>query len=69
MLELSPKTNLLEETVRYLENVRESIDSGMPEDLYTIDLNGACGALGSITGESVGEDLINEIFSRFWMGK
>ena len=61
--------NLLEEAVRYLENVRESIDSGMPEDFYTIDMNGAYGALGGITGESVGEDLVDEIFSRFCMGK
>ena len=47
----------------------ESIDSGMPEDVYTIDLMDAYSALGRITGEEVGEDLINEIFSRFCMGK
>ena len=52
-----------------LKKVVGSIESGMPEDFYSIDLMDAYEALGSITGESVGEDLINEIFSKFCMGK
>lgn len=52
-----------------MEKVIESIDSGMPEDFYSIDLMDAYESLGSITGESVGEDLVNEIFSKFCMGK
>ncbi len=52
-----------------IEKVIESIDSGMPEDFYSIDLMDAYESLGSITGESVGEDLVNEIFSKFCMGK
>ncbi len=52
-----------------MKKVIESIDNGMPEDFYSIDLMDAYEALGSITGEEVGEDLINEIFSRFCMGK
>ena len=52
-----------------MEKVIQSIDDGMPEDFYSIDLMDAYEALGSITGESVGEDLINEIFSKFCMGK
>lgn len=52
-----------------MKKVMESIDNGMPEDFYSIDLMDAYEALGSITGEEVGEDLINEIFSRFCMGK
>ena len=59
----------LEEAVRYLEKVEESIRLQLPEDFYTIDLSGAFTALGEITGESVREDLIHEIFSRFCMGK
>ena len=47
----------------------ESISLGLPEDFYSIDLMSAYEALGAILGESVGEDLVNEIFSRFCMGK
>lgn len=49
--------------------MKESICSGMPEDFYSIDLIDAYEALGSIIGEKVGEDLVNEIFSKFCMGK
>lgn len=49
--------------------VMESICDGMPEDCYFIDLMGAYEHLGNIIGESVGEDLVNEIFSKFCMGK
>lgn len=49
--------------------VVESIDGGMPEDFYFIDLMGAYEHLGNIIGESVGEDLVNEIFSKFCVGK
>lgn len=52
-----------------LLKVRESVLAGMPEDFYTIDLLDAYEALGSITGETIGEDLVNEIFSKFCMGK
>ena len=52
-----------------LQRVQESISLGMPEDFYSIDLLAAYEALGPITGETVGEDLVNEIFSRFCMGK
>ena len=49
--------------------VQESLEMDMPEDFYSIDLMSAYEALGAITGESVGEDLVNEIFSKFCMGK
>lgn len=49
--------------------VLESISLGLPEDFYSIDLMSAYEALGAILGESIGEDLVNEIFSRFCMGK
>ncbi|MEI3175969.1 MAG: tRNA uridine-5-carboxymethylaminomethyl(34) synthesis GTPase MnmE [Lachnospiraceae bacterium] len=52
-----------------LEKVGESIDNRMPEDFYSIDLMDAYEALGSVIGESVEEDLVNEIFSKFCMGK
>lgn len=53
----------------YLKLVAQSIENQMPEDFYSIDLMSAYEELGSITGESVGEDLVNEIFSKFCMGK
>ena len=52
-----------------LEKVGESIENQMPEDFYSIDLMDAYEALGSVIGESVEEDLVNEIFSKFCMGK
>ena len=62
------KTSLIE-TRGSLEKVLQSIEDGMPEDFYSIDLMEAYASLGKIIGESVGEDLINEIFGRFCMGK
>lgn len=61
--------NALEETAKSLQMVINSIENGMPEDFFSIDLMSAYEELGSIIGESVGEDLVNEIFSKFCMGK
>ena len=52
-----------------LKLVEQSIADQMPEDFYSIDLMDAYESLGKILGESVGEDLINEIFSKFCTGK
>lgn len=59
----------LMEAYEGLKQVRKSLEMQMPEDFYSIDLMGAYEALGTIVGESVGEDLVNEIFSKFCMGK
>mgnify|MGYP005788175495 CR=1 FL=1 len=59
----------LEEAKKSLELVEDSIEMQMPEDFYSIDLMNAYEALGSIIGEAVGEDLVNEIFSKFCTGK
>ena len=59
----------LKKTQDSLRRVTDSINAGLPEDFYSIDLMDAYESLGSITGESVGEDLVNEIFSKFCMGK
>ena len=47
----------------------KAIEDGMPEDLYTVDMMDAYTALGRIIGEDVDEDLVNEIFEKFCMGK
>ena len=49
--------------------VKRSVEDGMPEDFYSIDLMNAYEKLGLIIGESVEDDLVNEIFSKFCMGK
>ncbi len=46
-----------------------SIEEGQPEDFFSIDLTAAYEALGAITGEQIGDEIIDEIFSRFCMGK
>ncbi len=52
-----------------MEMVLKSLADQMPEDFYSIDLMSAYASLGRIIGEEVGEDLVNEIFSKFCMGK
>ena len=59
----------LEETLSSLNMVKQSIEDGMPEDFYSIDLMNAYEQLGTIIGEAVEDDLVNEIFSKFCMGK
>ena len=52
-----------------LQKVLESIDMCMPEDFFSIDLMSAYSSLGYIIGEEVGDDLVQEIFTKFCMGK
>ena len=59
----------LENALESLKQVKNSVDAGMPEDFYSIDLMDAYTDLCLIIGESVEDDLVNEIFSKFCMGK
>lgn len=59
----------LMEAYESMELVLKSLADDMPEDFYSIDLMGAYASLGRIIGEEVGDDLVNEIFSKFCMGK
>lgn len=59
----------LQEAYESILMVIESVSKKLPEDFYSIDLMNAYSRLGHIIGEEVGEDLVNEIFSRFCMGK
>ena len=61
--------NALQNARESLGMVRKSIEDDMPEDFYSIDLMSAYEELGSIIGEAVEDDLVNEIFSKFCMGK
>ena len=49
--------------------VKQSIEDGMPEDFFSIDLMNAYQSLGLVIGEEIEDDLANEIFSKFCMGK
>ena len=62
------KTALIQ-AVESLKLVKQSVENGMPEDFYSIDLMNAYEELGTIIGEAVEDDLVNEIFSKFCMGK
>jgi tRNA modification GTPase len=59
----------LQEAYSSLMLVRKSMDDNMPEDFYSIDLMSAYGSLGRIIGEEVDDDLMEEIFSKFCLGK
>ena len=59
----------MEEAYNSIGMVRNSIRMNMPEDFYAIDLMSAYRSLGLIIGEEVEDDLVNEIFSKFCMGK
>ena len=59
----------LQSAMESMKLVERSIENQMPEDFYSIDLMNAYERLGNITGETVEEDLVNEIFSKFCMGK
>ena len=59
----------LQDAYAALERVNDSIAADMPEDFYSIDLMDAYESLGNITGESIGEDLVNEIIQQILYGK
>lgn len=60
---------LIAEAISSLNLVLKSIEDQMPEDFYSVDLMNAYKQLGLIIGESVEDDLVEEIFSKFCMGK
>jgi tRNA modification GTPase len=61
--------NLLDSTIESLKNARSSFEAGVPEDICAVDIKDAADSIGCITGDSVTTDVIDEIFSRFCIGK
>ncbi len=61
--------NALTNAYNSMKNVEQSIDMCMPEDFLSIDLMEAYSQLGYIIGESIDDDLMDEIFSKFCTGK
>lgn len=60
---------LLEKAEDSLEKAQEAIETGIPVDLISVDIRDAWRYLGEITGDTVEEDIVTEIFSRFCIGK
>lgn len=61
--------NSVEDAILAMDKVKDSLENDMPEDFYSIDLMQAYSSLGAIIGEEVDDDLVDEIFSKFCMGK
>lgn len=57
------------DAVAALEGAQETLRQGMPLDLLSVDLRAALTALGTITGQTVSDEIVEEIFSRFCLGK
>ena len=61
--------NLISKAIEDVNNTRNSIINNMPVDIIAISVKEILEDLGKITGEEVSEDIINEIFSKFCLGK
>ena len=61
--------HLLHQAHKHLAEARLTIEASMPPDCVVVDLRAAWEKLGEITGDTVGEDLMDQIFSRFCIGK
>ena len=59
----------ISEAILALQNALETLRKGMPADLLSVDLRTALEALGTITGQTVSDEIVEEIFSRFCLGK
>ncbi|MGQ9497024.1 MAG: tRNA uridine-5-carboxymethylaminomethyl(34) synthesis GTPase MnmE [Desulfotomaculales bacterium] len=59
----------LEQAAEYIRDAVNGVEKGLPPDIVAIDLYGALDALGEITGETAGEEIIDRIFAEFCVGK
>ena len=60
---------ILKRIKKHLKEAKNTLQSNLGIDLISIDLCSALEALNELTGESINEDIINEIFSKFCVGK
>ena len=61
--------NLINKAIENIEKAINTLNDGMPVDIIAISIKDVLSNLGKITGEEAGEEIINEIFSRFCLGK
>ena len=61
--------NLINKSIESTNNALKSLENNMPMDIVAIDIKNILENLGEITGENVSENIINEIFSKFCLGK
>lgn len=61
--------NLISKAIENVNNTKETINNKMPLDIIAIYIKDILENLGNITGEIVNEDIINEIFAKFCLGK
>ena len=59
----------IDEAIKSINAVKDTIDNHMPVDIIEIYLKQVLADLGKITGDDISEDIINEIFSKFCLGK
>lgn len=59
----------LEKANDYLEDAIDSLKIDLPGDFISIDVQGAYESLGKIIGETIEEDILDQIFSQFCIGK
>ena len=60
---------LLERALQGIKDFRAGLRAGQPWDVLAVDLKEALDALGEITGEITSQDILNQIFSQFCVGK
>lgn len=61
--------NLISSAIKNLKQARIAIDEKMPLDIVTISIKNIISCMNEITGDNTSEDIINEIFSKFCLGK
>ncbi len=59
----------IRDSIKSLSDAKDNINKGMPLDIVAIDLRDTWEILGKITGETLNKNIIDEIFSRFCLGK
>lgn len=69
MITNARQSSLLKKALSAIEDLLDGIDKKMPIDLVQIDLTNCWNILGEITGDSSPDEMINELFSRFCLGK
>ena len=61
--------NQIDKAIKSIEDAKMAVENNMPIDIVSISIKQTLEDLGKITGENVSEDIINEIFSKFCLGK